>query len=414
MGLRFHKSITIAKGVKVNISKSGPSLSLGKSGMSLNIGKNGVTGNLGLPGTGLSYRKKLLDNPLKAKKKSNKSVGEFHVDMDEMGAITLLDGKNRVIDDASMIRKIKATPEFKEEKERLDQLRMEHVEELVEKKQEENNAFINIHQLSSEVLDEAGFRKIVGTPFKKETFKEPLPSKSKLKAELEEEAKEKITGNFLLVGSKREKYVEENLDVRYEDLMNAYEEQKQAFEENEEIREREYKAYKNVLNKSEDDLYNNIDSFIGDLQLPVEIFVSYDFKDGCLLVDLDLPEIENLPNVEYTVGAKGTIKEKNKTQATLKKDYVQVVFGLAVFLTSNLFNQSLLIDKILLSAYTQRRDKNGEIDNEYIYSIKFNRADLQGINLTSVNPVSFCQRFENRCNITNSDVMKKIVPFEEF
>lgn len=414
MGLRFHKSITIAKGVKVNISKSGPSLSIGKSGMSLNIGKNGVTGNLGLPGTGLSYRKKLLDNPLKSKTKSSASVGNFKVDMDEMGNVIILDGKNKEITDTTKLRKIKATAEYKEEKERLDALRLEYVEQLVAKKQEENDAFIHISSLSANVLTEQDFQKIAITPYKKEVFQKPKPSIQTLKMELEKEAKEKVTGSFFTVNAAREKYVQENLDLRYEALLNEWEEEKNEFNQMQEQEEREYNSYKNVLNKKEEDIGTNIDSFIENLSLPVEIFVSYSYQDGCLMVDLDLPEIEHLPNVEYTVGAKGTIKEKNKTQATLKEEYVQVVLGLAVFLASHLFNQSLLIEKILISAYTQRRNKQGDVGNEYIYSIKFNREDMQGIDLSKVDPVEFTQRCENRMNITASNVMKIIIPFDEF
>lgn len=55
MGLRFHKSLKILPGLRLNISKSGPSLSLGGAGASLNLGKKGARATLGAPGTGLSY-----------------------------------------------------------------------------------------------------------------------------------------------------------------------------------------------------------------------------------------------------------------------------------------------------------------------------------------------------------------------
>ncbi len=55
MGVRFHKSLKILPGLRLNISKSGPSLSLGGAGASLNLGKKGARATLGAPGTGLSY-----------------------------------------------------------------------------------------------------------------------------------------------------------------------------------------------------------------------------------------------------------------------------------------------------------------------------------------------------------------------
>jgi preprotein translocase subunit YajC len=57
--MRFRKSIKIAPGVKINVSKSGISTTVGKRGLSASMGKNGVYLNTGLPGTGLSTRTKI-------------------------------------------------------------------------------------------------------------------------------------------------------------------------------------------------------------------------------------------------------------------------------------------------------------------------------------------------------------------
>ena len=53
MPFRFHRSIKILPGIKLNISKGGVSTSFGRRGFSINVGKRGVTENVGLPGTGL-------------------------------------------------------------------------------------------------------------------------------------------------------------------------------------------------------------------------------------------------------------------------------------------------------------------------------------------------------------------------
>lgn len=54
-GVRFRKGLSLAKGVRLNISKSGVSLSLGRKGLTYNIGPKGTRGTIGLPGSGLSY-----------------------------------------------------------------------------------------------------------------------------------------------------------------------------------------------------------------------------------------------------------------------------------------------------------------------------------------------------------------------
>lgn len=55
MGVRLRKSFKVAKGVRLNISKSGISTTVGKRGMSANLSKRGTRINMGIPGTGLSY-----------------------------------------------------------------------------------------------------------------------------------------------------------------------------------------------------------------------------------------------------------------------------------------------------------------------------------------------------------------------
>jgi hypothetical protein len=57
--MRFRKSIKIAPGVKVNLSKSGISGTFGVKGASVNVGKNGAYLNTGIPGTGIYDRQKI-------------------------------------------------------------------------------------------------------------------------------------------------------------------------------------------------------------------------------------------------------------------------------------------------------------------------------------------------------------------
>ena len=64
MGWRFRKSIKILPGIKINIGKDGfSSVSVGTRGAHLTMGKNGTTVSAGIPGTGLSYVKR-LDKPV--------------------------------------------------------------------------------------------------------------------------------------------------------------------------------------------------------------------------------------------------------------------------------------------------------------------------------------------------------------
>ncbi len=56
MGLRFRKSVQIAKGVKLNLNKSSTSITFGTRGLHYTISSTGKkTTSVGIPGTGLSY-----------------------------------------------------------------------------------------------------------------------------------------------------------------------------------------------------------------------------------------------------------------------------------------------------------------------------------------------------------------------
>ncbi len=88
MGLNFRKSISLGKGLKLNLSKSGPSVSFGKSGFRQSINLKGqARTTVGIPGTGIYYTKtndvkkvvggitgKLQDS--KAKKAAGKTAAE--------------------------------------------------------------------------------------------------------------------------------------------------------------------------------------------------------------------------------------------------------------------------------------------------------------------------------------------------
>jgi hypothetical protein len=55
VGFRFRRSIRLAPGVRINLSRSGPSVSFGARGFHYTVGPKGTRTTVGLPGTGLSW-----------------------------------------------------------------------------------------------------------------------------------------------------------------------------------------------------------------------------------------------------------------------------------------------------------------------------------------------------------------------
>ena len=62
MGFRFNRRISIFKGLRLSLSKSGPSVSVGGRGAWLTFGKKGTRATVGIPGTGMSWSEK-IDSP---------------------------------------------------------------------------------------------------------------------------------------------------------------------------------------------------------------------------------------------------------------------------------------------------------------------------------------------------------------
>lgn len=420
MGIRYRKSVKICKGLKVNISKSGASLSVGGRGHSLNYSSKGVRGTVGVPGTGVSYSTMLISSTNNAVRNSSYSnpQGIFTIRMDNNGHITVFDGQDIQITDQALLRKIKATPQFQSQKESLEILRQQKMEELVDKSRVENEKLVNIHKLSSLVISRDEFSRIIDElrpeRYHRKEFELAPPYESDIYLRLQEEAQSTIKGNPFTVGKRRKQFVEENLPIRYQKELESWNQECALFEkEQDEAEEKQNKAFdiqyqcekdrlQSALNGQYEIICENIDDWIAGCTLPVEIDISYEWNDkaGIVSLDVDLPEIEDLPTTEIIRLGNGNIREKKKTQTALKEQYSTMVFGLALFISSHIFNISPAISRILISGYTQRRNKAGEIQDDYIYSLRFPR-DLfeQGAHLCD-NPSTFCMSVENRCNGT--------------
>ena len=443
MGMRFRKSVKICKGVKMNFSKSGASLSLGGRGHSVNLGGRGAKATVGIPGTGLSYSTK-VGGSHKSRSSSHKSYASHsgtrsnavavpnsvQLKMSPDGKVEILDGRGIVISDQSVIRKIKATDSYKNMVKNLEGQRQVMLEQAYNEAREENNRFIEIHRLSPQVDRQEQYIQILNSlqlpVYQRRQYEIPCPTEATVREQLVQEAKNTVRGSIFKVGKMRKEYVDANIQSRLDTAISDWSQDKYAFEQQEiesEISENERYAAEfnsnrtylsNLINGEDEEVSEAVESWISSCELPVEINVDYDWNQNehVMYLNVDLPEIEDLPENEVVRLASGNLKEKKKSQATLKQEYVNLVFGLAIFISANIFNASPAIHKIVISGYTQRRNKAGEVNDEYVYSIKFIREIFENSMLANVNSMDFCMRFENRTNITRAMLMKKIQPYE--
>ncbi len=290
--MRFRKSICVCKGVKINLSKSGPSLTVGQKGLSFNVGQKGMFVNWSIPKTGI-YDRVRVDTLLKDK------LGGFFGNNEEA------DGKP-------------------------------------EKRERNAKSVFGVNEEEQlEVMQEQGFVEIASL----------APDVSPR------------TGRAPMDAQEAEAALEE---------------------------------------------------WLGEAEAPVEF--ALDIKavpeKRALMIDLDLPEIENLPSRKLMMLKSGEVKIKDKTQKEQKRDYRKCVFGLGMYVAANALALVEQAERVLVSAYTQRRDAGtGDRMDVFIYSLVFERSSFVS-GYQNEEPEEFCRNLRGRFYVLSSGVMKEIVPLE--
>ncbi len=372
--MRFGKSIQICKGVRVNVSESGVSLTAGIRGASINIGKKGVYLNTSIPGTGIHNNQKLfsLNN------------------QDPVGS---------------------------------------KVSESAEGVEQKNDLYINLFKLSPPIISEETIKKmqsnLVLAEYEKMAFDIKEPDEGEIKKKLLDRAKNEIKGlEFWKTGKKRSEFVDTMYSDELKKQTDKWKLQKEEFNNEQEMiktsKDSEYKKeylekqkiYDLILTGDQEYVESEIETLLKTLEVPVDFSVQFEYKNGDLFIDMDLPEIEDIPGDKIRTLPTGKIKINNKTQLELKGDYITCVCGLAFFVGAHCFNISTRIANITISGYTQRLNKGtGNFEDEYIYSIRFEREKFAKMNIRNIDPLEAFKQFENITDITNAFVMKKIIPF---
>ena len=305
--MRFRKSMKVAKGVKLNLSKTGASFTLG-SGLpvSLNVGTKGAYLNWSIPGTGV-YDRVRLDKVLKEKLGGVFGFGKATAEEEAQQETPALEAGKKTAGKKAVAKKETARPSDAE---------MEAIAQEI--------ALINIHQQAADVSKTAA------------------------------------------------------------GAMDA--------------------------NKVEQDL----EDWLAESEAPIEFAIQTEVlaDKNCVMIDLDLPEIEDMPQNALSELADGTIKIKKKTKKQQYEDYRTCVFGLGEYVASHAFGVVPQAEKIVVSAYTQRRDeKTGDQLDVFIYSVVFERAAFVK-DYQEKDPYDFCGELKSRFYVLASGVMKEIAPFE--
>jgi len=133
-------------------------------------------------------------------------------------------------------------------------------------------------------------------------------------------------------------------------------------------------------------------------------------------MDVDLPEIEDMPRRTAAVPARGykvSVKDMSPTQ--VQRLYMRHVHGVGFRIIGEAFADLPRLNEIVLSAYSQRADPStAQVRDEYLYSVRVTREQWQRIDfdkLDNLDVVEALARFELRREMTKAGKFKTVEPF---
>lgn len=397
MGLRFRRRIRLAPGLRLNVSGSGLSLSAGPRGASMTFGGRGGTYmNAGIPGTGLYTRERVgSTSRMASPRTSGSSDGtltlSITISVEDDGTVVFRDQDGNLLDER-LIRKAKEQQKDK-------------IYGLMETVCAEINGHIDALEQIHFATPPPNVRpSYLMQPYEVPKPVEPVPRKH----------------GFLgtLFSSKRAKIDKENTDARtvHNSELLVWTRHLRQHEARELVRKvlieekvlTEMSAMEIVLEEN-----------LLDIVWPRETELSTEIRDDgrVVMVDIDLPEIDELPRKTATVPARGyklSIKELPVTRH--QQLYMRHVHGIGFRIVGEVFSVLPRAEEVVLSAYTQRPDKaTGDILDQYLYSVRVNRHDWNGIDFTNLPDVDAAEalgRFNIRRDLTKTGVLREIEPFD--
>ena len=134
-----------------------------------------------------------------------------------------------------------------------------------------------------------------------------------------------------------------------------------------------------------------------------------------MYLDVDLPEIEDLPAKTAKFGANNKrLLIKDKSARQLRTEYARHVHGVLLRLAGVVFALLPGANHLVLSGYSQRLDKGtGHISDDYLVSVNIDREGFSALNFNQpeqVDPVVGLERFPLKRNMTSTGIFKPVDP----
>ncbi len=392
MALRFRKSFKLAPGIRMNLSASGTSWSVGPRGATVGIGKRGTYLNTGIPGTGLSARQRIGGmNPMPR--------GQGQAVLESL-PITV-----GVTDNGTIMFRDRGGDELPEQLIRTAKRQHgEAIKQLIQSKCDEINREIDsigeIHNYTPSPSEKPVF---IG-----EVYEEPRPVIP---------APKKLGFILSLFKSQREKIEAQNRVALsdYQVRLSQWEGRERKHRAKE---ERRRALVEELIYIDPEAMSEYLEGSLQEIVWPRETSVSTEIlaNGRAVFIDVDLPEIEDMPSKKAVVSANGyKLSVKDLSAASVQKLYMQHVHGIAFRIAGEAFSSLPKADEVILSGYSQRPNKaTGQVSDEYLLSVRIRRhawSEISFDNLESIDVVESLARFELKRSMSKTGIFKSVEPY---
>jgi hypothetical protein len=223
-----------------------------------------------------------------------------------------------------------------------------------------------------------------------------------------------LAGKLLPVVRRRREARNAQRQAVYEAQLADREERRRQHEAAELVRRQRFDAQ---IDGNPDAMQMALADRLAALEWPHETRVNFELQGAdTLVLDVDLPEIEDLPSREASVGARGD-KLNVKVVAENRKRalYLKHVHAIGFRLLGECFALLPTLQRILLSGRSQRIDHStGHKKDDYLYSTEVRRSDMEALNfgdLPAIDVVAAFEHFQLRREIAKTGLLKGVQPF---
>lgn len=367
MALRFRRSVKIAPGLRINVGKRGMSLSAGGRGATVTMGKNGLYGNVGIPGTGISARRKLTGGASRPKSAQTSPGGQGEAEGPSVSEL------NRDIDavlDLHLACQPPSAP-LRYGKDGFGEPRP--------KVRAKKWLFILLWLAGLMIAS---------------TIPEWPPLGTILWSGL-------VLFAYVMISRKRTAAAVAEWERRRDIFLQEEQNKSDQWDRLAADPARREELFEAVLQE---------------VNWPRETLCSFEFRSPeFLAVDIDLPEVEDMPEETWVKGARGA-RSKSLSATQIRKNYALHIHSICMLILSLAFRCAPELRTVQLSGYTQRANKaTGREQDDYVLSMRVPREQWERIDFSSlrqVDPVEALAAFDLRRDMTKTCILKIIEPFE--